>query len=298
MTSPTSVIAKTSKPSVNRCLDCDYPLRDLSENRCPECGRRFDPSDDQTTSTTGGPFPRWARLLASPIGWPMYLLALAPVAASFWELRRPGGHFDALASGASLWLLVGAVSLVRLVARTSVIAYFERPPTSVRGHWTRWLVVPAMFVAWLVLGEREWPQRLAFYWSRPALETLARRALDDPSLGSVPLPARAGLLTVSRIERIPQGVRLYTGPGYDAVPCGYAYCPAGRPPDGEDHHYYAWSGDWWQYWGPRSGPPPATPTTAPATAPTESQVGPIGDGAPSSRSARPRVGRPIPSDRS
>ena len=30
------------------CLDCDYSLHNLSENRCPECGRAFDP-DDPTT---------------------------------------------------------------------------------------------------------------------------------------------------------------------------------------------------------------------------------------------------------
>jgi hypothetical protein len=31
-----------------RCLSCQYDLRDLPENRCPECGREFDPSDPTT----------------------------------------------------------------------------------------------------------------------------------------------------------------------------------------------------------------------------------------------------------
>ena len=31
-----------------RCLTCDYDLRGLSENRCPECGREFDPADATT----------------------------------------------------------------------------------------------------------------------------------------------------------------------------------------------------------------------------------------------------------
>jgi hypothetical protein len=28
-----------------RCPSCKYDLRNLSENRCPECGREFDPND-------------------------------------------------------------------------------------------------------------------------------------------------------------------------------------------------------------------------------------------------------------
>lgn len=30
------------------CLDCDYALNHLTSNRCPECGRLFDPNDPTT----------------------------------------------------------------------------------------------------------------------------------------------------------------------------------------------------------------------------------------------------------
>ena len=33
-------------------LQCRYALRGLSEHRCPECGKRFDPADPQTTAAT------------------------------------------------------------------------------------------------------------------------------------------------------------------------------------------------------------------------------------------------------
>jgi hypothetical protein len=33
---------------VMRCIDCKYDLSNLTENRCPECGRAFDPSDPNT----------------------------------------------------------------------------------------------------------------------------------------------------------------------------------------------------------------------------------------------------------
>jgi hypothetical protein len=31
-----------------RCLSCQYDLSNLTEHRCPECGRAFDPQDLQT----------------------------------------------------------------------------------------------------------------------------------------------------------------------------------------------------------------------------------------------------------
>jgi predicted amidophosphoribosyltransferase len=34
-----------------RCLNCKYDLRKLSEHRCPECGRPFNPNDPKTFDT-------------------------------------------------------------------------------------------------------------------------------------------------------------------------------------------------------------------------------------------------------
>src|SRR5688572_13311268 len=33
-----------------RCLACHYSLKNLTEHRCPECGREFDPNDSTTVS--------------------------------------------------------------------------------------------------------------------------------------------------------------------------------------------------------------------------------------------------------
>lgn len=35
-------------PDAARCRRCDYPLRGLTEPRCPECGRDFDPENPKT----------------------------------------------------------------------------------------------------------------------------------------------------------------------------------------------------------------------------------------------------------
>ena len=34
-----------------RCLGCQYDLANLTEHRCPECGRIFDAADPQTFAT-------------------------------------------------------------------------------------------------------------------------------------------------------------------------------------------------------------------------------------------------------
>jgi hypothetical protein len=36
-----------------RCLTCKYDLSKLTEHRCPECGRAFDPADPKTFHSAG-----------------------------------------------------------------------------------------------------------------------------------------------------------------------------------------------------------------------------------------------------
>ena len=57
------------------CIGCGYPLRRLESDRCPECGRAFEPADARTMSA-GRPLRRWQRCLLEPIGWPTIALAL------------------------------------------------------------------------------------------------------------------------------------------------------------------------------------------------------------------------------
>jgi rubrerythrin len=42
--------ANVSSPlTIGTCRDCGYALFGLPENRCPECGRAFDPADPRTS---------------------------------------------------------------------------------------------------------------------------------------------------------------------------------------------------------------------------------------------------------
>jgi hypothetical protein len=51
-----SAVLKDAEPVSMYCYSCRYPLLKLTENRCPECGRPFDPADVRTflTRLNGG----------------------------------------------------------------------------------------------------------------------------------------------------------------------------------------------------------------------------------------------------
>lgn len=92
-----------------RCLDCGYDLRELSEYRCPECGRRYDPAKPETflqqparaqrllmVAIASLPIILWP-ILAARFGWtrhiPIWLMPLGPVSiisgfAMSWEAAR------------------------------------------------------------------------------------------------------------------------------------------------------------------------------------------------------------------
>ena len=51
--------------SIKRCLDCGYMLFGLPKNRCPECGRSFNPDDPATflTDRDASPVSRTAGII-------------------------------------------------------------------------------------------------------------------------------------------------------------------------------------------------------------------------------------------
>ncbi len=58
-------IAEQAEPS-RYCLKCRYCINFLVQNKCPECGRVFDPADSKTFSQWPRPklLPRWETVVA------------------------------------------------------------------------------------------------------------------------------------------------------------------------------------------------------------------------------------------
>ena len=73
------------------CLQCSYILEGLTENRCPECGRPFDP--EQSSTYTTRPWKPKNRIVIVF----MYLLPLALTFASFVPATPGSGPDTAMA---------------------------------------------------------------------------------------------------------------------------------------------------------------------------------------------------------
>jgi hypothetical protein len=92
-----------TSPEPKRCLDCGYILEGLPENRCPECGRAFDPDDPRTVA----PPPESGRflLLGAVIGAALVLGAFLIAVVVF--AAEPRVPIDpSLAWGAAFLALV------------------------------------------------------------------------------------------------------------------------------------------------------------------------------------------------
>ena len=75
-----------------RCLDCRYNLKHLTEHRCPECGRAFDPKDAGTvlpTMRTVDPVPHLLQIAVSFI----VILCAVSVLNSFFPSTPPPDSF-------------------------------------------------------------------------------------------------------------------------------------------------------------------------------------------------------------
>ena len=87
-----------------RCLDCHYSLKGLTEHRCPECGRAFDPNDSKTYGTGWRPKP-WTISIAVFSGLVAFISSLILVIAM---MRKPGDidPFQLIGLTLVLWPLI------------------------------------------------------------------------------------------------------------------------------------------------------------------------------------------------
>lgn len=251
-------------PEHYRCLNCDYVLARLEENRCPECGRPFDPHNRRTVNATGRRFPGSARFMYRAPGPLLILLLAAPILFTVWEYRRPGGDFHAVVGGFALWVICAAVWLIRLIVFAAIGMYYQRPSSETLRRAWRWAALPVALVAWFaVMGMGDTIQRGAFDLSRNSLEALARRGSAAPG------GTRAGVLWIESVDPYDGGTLLMTGTGYDAHSCGYAWFPNGRPTDTESLRFHPFEGQWYIFGAEYGTYPPATRAVNPILPPTD-----------------------------
>lgn len=268
--------------STIRCLNCDYPLDALKGRRCPECGRPFDPDRPETVNGSGRSLGPVRRKLLAPPGWPMHISAVVGVVAPLWIARTPEGEFDAAIVGGLLWLLIagawaGRIGICLLIHRQYGIA--NRPR---RSALISWGVVPIALVTYLWLPSYV-GEKLAFQLSRGALRQRAELAIASRRASRQRY--RAGLYWVSIDEVSARGAHLFTGYGYDASRCGFAFLPGGPANQGLTF-YRSLGGPWYDYQArprpaalpmpasrPSLGTSSAPPTVAPGDRPAPRNQG-------------------------
>ena len=108
------------------CIGCGYQLRGLSERRCPECGRAFDPGDPRTMNVgrTLGPI---ARRLLAPVGRPTWRLHALAVAAFLWGWAWLPGALVVSAYALLLLLALYAYRFIRLLLREVTMWQYRQP---------------------------------------------------------------------------------------------------------------------------------------------------------------------------
>lgn len=113
-----------TSPETMRCLNCGYDLRGLSENRCPECGRPFEPNDPRTYAPLGLPGEAFAQ--AAKLGALLTVPAIGLLAFRT-IIGIPPRWLGALAfvfglTGVSISIVMLGASARRLVRRGGQLA--------------------------------------------------------------------------------------------------------------------------------------------------------------------------------
>jgi hypothetical protein len=101
-----------------RCKSCDYSLAKLTEPRCPECGREFDPNDP---STFVSPLPARQLLGSGVMGGFLFVAFFALLTWLRYPLESHGIIYEVL-----LGIAMGAMALNALVLAPIVVAQHWR----------------------------------------------------------------------------------------------------------------------------------------------------------------------------
>ena len=229
-------------PIQPRCRTCDYVLSGLAENRCPECGRPFDPNDPRTMNIGRTPGPIAKKLLALPststIVISVFVGAITLVACS-----APGGYFHLLVLVFVAWMLLLCAWLARWTITSFLAHYYRRTVFKEPGAWRAHAIVPVVFAATLTITISGFPARLTFWFSRPSLNTLATQFTSAGKISGA--PTWIGLFPVDPVQRVAGGFRfIVRGSGFmDRY--GFAYLPNGPPGDQPQDVYSLYSGPWY-----------------------------------------------------
>ena len=178
------------------CLGCLHDLTEASE-RCPECGRVFDPGNPRTwwrgrPVWIERPFMRCGRWFHAAI-----VLALVGL---WYERSVPAENFLAMLASAALLAILGVVGALKVLARIEVRLRIGGPGPIAAREWG-WVTAPALALMGVALADTTLPLRLGFLVASGTLERLRTEMSDRPS-GRLPPATIAGWCVLTRHDRM------------------------------------------------------------------------------------------------
>lgn len=217
-------------------MDCAYWLVNLPTQRCPECGRWFDPADPSTYQQASKKVG-WRRLASSLSSRQCVIFAVLSlygiVNASGPAQWEAGSICMVAFVGVPLWLGILLLYVVRTAATWLDRERAKLDDSERSGRW-RWWVVPICAVLVVSSWIYPWPLLLRFRLSQTAFEA----AVADYQMGATFRGKWVGLYYVKNAHPI-----TYTGPGGRTTvgfvtgsnvldPVGFEYDPLPNHPTG------------------------------------------------------------------
>lgn len=222
-------------PDDARCLNCGYRLHSLPENRCPECGKPFDPAVQSTYRS--GSSPRYEKWTAPP-GWAHVSATILLTLNFLFGASSPGREsgmplgFDCLAFPIALVLLgtYGFKVLTRLHLRKELLQSSGEGRTCRRWRWT---VLPLCAAVIWSSGYTNWPLKLRFGLSRNAFQREVSQLVATSPLspgGHRTIRRWVGSYWIDYVctdQTNPGSICFVTGHGFGST-YGFAFAPSGQ----------------------------------------------------------------------
>ena len=224
-----------------RCLDRGYSLHGLAENRCPVCGRPFDPNDSKSWRT--------ARILTAKNRWLIratgrifLTLLIFDCLLLMYSFTPPSGYSGSICLGLFMGFPILLWWLCRVTIGLSVSAYYriwELDSGRIRG----WITPPLVIILTSILLYFNVPFRNVFHLSRPSLERFARQILQDKI--AIPHLKTIGIYTIRDAKKLDNGLILPLGETGFWDKTGLAYFPDLPPTSTYDEQFTLLEDGWY-----------------------------------------------------
>jgi hypothetical protein len=225
------------------CMDCNYPLRDLAESRCPECGRAF-VAHDPRTMNMGAPITATILWLLGPVRWPTRVILLAAAGVTLWFARLPVGQSQIAGAGKYIWIGVLGLWIALPVARWIIARQNGWRRSQLQLGRKRWGGFIAM--ALLVLAiQLHLPFKASLKISRPAMDALAKKVTTATTPDYK--DRWVGVYPAKHLQKVPGGIKFTVEDTNAHYKAGFVYLPTVNPKTAQWKAYTYIGQGWWMW---------------------------------------------------